>query len=234
MITAQDVKDATLYVNGQDVSMYGVLVESFSVGGTAISNEVYQGRNRTAFNVIASTFGRRSISVSLFFCGKTRRDLTMTKSKVDSLFFGPLELFLPDGFYYTSVLSSAGEMAILGPQGDQVMALCKYDFDGIRHDPLETVTGNVVRCLSTMPYTDCRLTCTASEAYDSITIATVTITGVAEGDVLVVDGINGRILQNGAPCAGNMSFTHFPTLIPGVNTLACPETLTVEYYPTYI
>ena len=63
---------------------------------------------------------------------------------------------------------------------------------------------------------------------------TVTITGVTAGDVLVVDGIEGRILQNGAPCAGNMSFLHLPALVPGENVFSCPEVLTVEYYPTYI
>lgn len=234
MITAQDVKDNTLYVNGVDISQYGVLVETFSVGGTAVNNEVYQGRNRTHFNLIASTFGRRAITVSLFYGGKTRRELTMTKSKIDGLFYGPLELFLPDGFYYSCVLTAAGEMAISGPQDDQVIAVSTYTFDGVRHDPLETVTGNTLKCASTMPYTDCRLTCTASDDYASLTIEGVTITGVTAGDILTVDGINGRIMQNGAPCAGNMSFIHFPRLVPGINTLTCPETLTVEYYPTYI
>lgn len=60
------------------------------------------------------------------------------------------------------------------------------------------------------------------------------ITDVSEGDEIVVDGILGRILQNGAPCAGNMSFIHLPSLVPGENYFQCPEDLTVEYYPTFI
>ena len=122
---------------------------------------------------------------------------------------------------------------MLGVERNQVIALCSYQFKGVRHDKLETVQGNTVICKSTVPHTDCRLTCTASQDYASLTIDTVTITGVTAGDVLVVDGILGRILQNGAPCAGNMSFVHFPSLVPEENTLTCPEDLTVEYYPTY-
>ena len=59
------------------------------------------------------------------------------------------------------------------------------------------------------------------------------IKDVTEGDILVADGITGRILQNGGLCAGNMSFLHFPSLAPGANTIQCIEDLIVEYYPTY-
>ena len=100
-------------------------------------------------------------------------------------------------------------------------------------ESFEVTSGQSFDCTSLIPETDVRLTCTASQAYASITIGTVTITSVAQGDVLVVDGINKRILQNGGPCAGNMSFVHFPKLVPGLNTISCPETMTVEYYPTY-
>lgn len=227
-------QDLDMYVNGEAVSTYGAVVESFKVGPTQITNEVFQGRNRTGFNLLSATFGRREIAVNLFYKAKDRRTITLMKSQVDALLFGKLELALPDGFLYSSVLTNAGEMQILGVEGPGVIALCSYTFEGVRHDPLVTSSGNSIYCESTMPQTDCRLTCTASQAYNSITVDTVTITNVRQGDVLTVDGINGRILQNGAPCAGNMSFLHFPALVPGENTLSCPETLTIEYYPTYI
>jgi hypothetical protein len=57
---------------------------------------------------------------------------------------------------------------------------------------------------------------------------------VSAGDVLVADGINGRLLQNGTPTTGNAAFTHLPYLVPGEQTIICPETLTVQYYPSYI
>lgn len=226
--------DAAMSINGVNLDTYGVLVESFTVGATEVTNETFQGRNRTGFNVLSSVFGMRSFTVSLFYTGKTRREITLKKSTVDAMLFGRLDILLPDGLHYDSVLESAGELKILGVQNDKVIGLCPYSFRGLQHDPLLTSTGNTVICQSTIPQTSCRLTCTASQAYASLTIDTVTITNVHQGDVLVVDGIEGRILQNGAPCAGNMSFQHFPALVPGQNTLSCPETLQVEYYPTYI
>lgn len=224
----------TMTVNGTDIFTYNALIEKFSVSGTEIKNETYQGVNRTNYNLLNSLFYMKTITISIFLSADTRRNLTLAKSRLDSLMWGKVELGLPDGFYYTATLQSTGELAIVGIDDNSVIALCEYTFTGIQHDPLVTSTGNTIDCQSTIPYTDCRLTCTASQAYSSITIGTVTITGVASGDVLVVDGINGRILQNGAPCAGNMSFRRFPSLTPGSNTFNCPEELTIEYYPTYI
>ena len=233
MITKQDIDNATMHINGANIADYGVLVEKFAVGGIETQNEVYQGVNRSNFNVLNTAQYMRDINISLFFTAPTRRELALIKSKLDNMMTGKLELWMPDGFYYTAYLVSAGEESYLGVERNKIIALCAYQFKGIRHDPLETVHSNTVICKSTVPHTDCRLTCTASQNRASLVIDTVTITGVTAGDVLIVDGITGRILQNGALCAGNMSFIHFPSLVPGQNELNCVENLTVEYYPTY-
>ena len=237
MITHADIDSNTMHINDQDIADYGVLVQSFKVGGTKVASEIFQGENRTSFNVLSSNRSMRTITVSLFYQAQTRRELSIIKSRLDYMMMdGRVELFLPDNFFYSAYLTSAGDEQILGVEDDKVIALCTYTFEGIRHDALETIylaSGGQMQCKSTVPKTDCRLRCTCQSAHQSITIGTVTITNVARYDVLEVDGILGRILQNGAPCAGNMEFIHFPSLVPGVNTIPCPETLTVEYYPTY-
>lgn len=233
--TLADLQASTILIDGVDIyAAVGALVESFTIGGTPITSSAYQGKNSTNFNLLLETFGLRSISFRVFFEANSRNALTLKKSKLDGMLWGKPEIRMPDGFYYTAHLTSLGELAILGQEGTQVIASAEYELEGIQHDTLVTSTGNTVQCTSTAPYTNVRLTCTASEDYDSLQIGTVTITGVHAGDVLVVDSIDGRILQNGAPCAGNMTFLRFPQLIPGSNTIECPETLTVEYYPTYI
>lgn len=237
MITQQDILNATAHVDGVNIYDVGALVQSFSVSGTAISNTAYQGVNSTDFNVLATTRGMRTISLTLGYKGRTRRDLALKKAKLDSLLgAGKIDLHLPDGFHYAAYMTGVGEEHTEGIEGDKLIALCTYAFSGIRHDDLTELTvlsGDTFLCESLIPTTDCRLTCTATQAYASLTIGSVTVTSVALGDVITVDGINKRILQNGAPCAGNMSFISFPQLVPGENTISCPETLTVEYYPTY-
>ena len=237
MITQQDILNATAYVDGVNIYDVGALVQSFSVSGTAINNAVYQGVNSTHFNVLSTTRGVRSISLSLAYKGRTRRELGLAKAKLDSLLgAGKIDLYLPDGFHYLAYLTSAGEEQTQGVEGDKQIAICTYTLQGIRHDDLEELTvasGGTFLCKSTIQLTDVRLSCKASQARASLQIGSVTVTSVAKNDVITVDGINKRILQNGAPCAGNMSFIKFPQLVPGENTITCPETLTVEYYPTY-
>ena len=236
MITKQDIDNASMYINGTNIADYGALVESFKVGAPSLKNTVYQGRNRTSFNVLSSQLGMRKISVQIFYKGRTRRELALIKSKIDNLLIGKVELWLPDGFFYTASMDSAGEEQIVGIEYDEEIAVCSYSFEGIRHDKLETVqleSGGTMYCKSLVPQTDCKLTCIASQAYASLQIGPVVITDVQADDVLVVDGILGRILQIGALCAGNMSFLHFPSLVPGANQVTCPEDLTVGYYPTY-
>lgn len=233
MITPQDIADTSMEVNGVKLSTKGVITGSIKVGGIDIDNTAYQGRGRTNFNVLSSVQKMRPITVVLFYSETSKRNLGLKKSTIDNMLVGKLELKLPDGFYYSAYMEDAGEEQILGVENNEVIAAATYKFKGIRHDALETVNGNTVNCKSLVPRTDCKITCTATQDRASLLIDTVTITGVHTGDVLTVDGINGRILQNGALCAGNMSFIHFPYLVPGNNTIDCVETCTVQYYPTY-
>ena len=210
-----------------------------------MANTAYQGVDSTDFNVLSTIRGMRVITVSLFYKASTRRELALKKTKIDNLLgAGKVDLYMPDGFHYSAYLTSAGEEQTLGVEGQDIIALCTYTLQGIRHDELVTIGGGTqvitgspitFECESEAPLTDCRIT---SKPYYSgnYTFGGVTFTNVAAGDVLVVDGINKRILQNGAPCAGNMSFTKFPKLTPGTNTITFSNIYSmskVEYYPIY-
>jgi len=244
MITPQDIQQATMYIDGVDIYNVGALVESFKVSATAIANTAYQGVDSTDFNVLSTVRGMRMITVTLFYKATTRRELALKKTKIDNaLGKGKINLDLPDGFSYWAYLTSAGEEQTMGVEGQDIIALCTYTLQGIRHGELKRVGSTqvltsadlVFECESEAPLTDCRITVHSTAAQNSLTIGTVTITNVAYNDTVVVDGIEKRILQNGAPCAGNMSFVKFPKLTPGTNTLARSgyNTYVVEYYPIY-
>lgn len=224
----------TAYVNGVSILDVGAVLESYSVGGTSIKNNIYQGRNRTNFNLLSKQFGRKTVTMTVFFHAVDRHMLTIQQSKLTAMLTDVVDLFLPDGFYYRSTLDKVGDLQILGVDGKGCIAECKYTLSGIQHDEMQTVTGNTVYAQGTLWSMDCILTCTASRAYSSIQVGTVTFTGVSAGDVLTADGINGRLLRNGTPTTGNATFTHLPYLVPGEQTIQCPETLTVQYYPSYI
>ena len=224
----------TAYINDQDIRDFGALVESLKVGASPVTNHIYQGRNRTNFTELSYEIGMLPLTVSIFFSAGSRRELSVNKSRLDAALIGKPELLLPDGFYYTASLQSAGELAMLGQEDNQMIALCAYTFTAIRHDALRTVTGNTFRAEGTAPRMDAKLVCTASQAYSMIQVGTVIFHNVAQGDVLTADGINGRLLINGTPAAQRTTFMRLPFVVPGLQTISCPETLTVSYAPTWV
>lgn len=249
MITEQDIKQATMFIDGVDIYDVGALVKDFKIGATAVENTAYQGVDSTNFNVLSTVRGMRPITVTLFYKATTKRELALKKAKIDNaLGNGKVELYMPDGFYYTSYLTGAGEESVLGVEGQDVIAVCTYTLQGIRHDALETIeTATVTNftCNSLVPYTDVRISFKYNFSYSAFTIACipngaqVSFTGISQNDTITIDGINKRILQNGAPCAGNMSFIKFPQLDRGLNYVkftapySLSQPITVEYYPTY-
>lgn len=251
MITEQDIQQATMFIDGVDIYTVGALVKDFKVSATAIANTAYQGVDSTNFNVLSTVRGMRVITVTLFYKGATKRELALKKAKIDNaLGNGKVELYLPDGFYYSAYLTSAGEESVLGVEGQDVIAVCTYTLEGIRHDALETIslyTNIQFQCDSMIPLTDVRITVPAAGATGNYVISngaydgSVTINNVGANDTIVVDGINKRILKNGAPFTGSMSFIRFPKLVPGANNVIKvyyggvyrSKAVTVEYYPTY-
>ena len=117
------------------------------------------------------------------------------------------------------------------------MIKSEYTFKGPRRDALATETipgGGSIFCASTLPFTDARLTVTAGAASAAYQLGGATFSNVSAGDVLVFDGIGGKITKNGANAAASVNWTDFPALTPGNNTIAAADPVTVEYYPTYI
>lgn len=222
----------TAFINDIDIIDYGAVVESFKVSGSALVNNIYQGRNRTTFHELSYTVGMKTITLNLFFSAPTRRRLALNKSALDAFMVGKIVLHMPDGFYYDAVLTGSAELQMLGVEQNQLIALCTYTFQGIQRDELRTVTGNTILAEGTAPRMDCRLKCTATANHPTLQVGTVTFSGVSAGDEIVADGIDGILTVNGVPVVA--SFTKLPYLVPGEQTFACPETLTIEYYPTYI
>ena len=88
-------------------------------------------------------------------------------------------------------------------------------------------------CDSTVPFTDVILSATVGKSSEAYQLGTVTFNNVAAGDTLTVDGINKRILVNGAPGAQKATWIKFPSLTPGQNIINCVDSITAEFQPIY-
>lgn len=225
----------TITINGKTLEELGVdgLAE-YTVGGSSFDNQTFFGRNRTTFDVLASVPRLKTVAFTLAFKSATRAAAVMLKSRVDAEFVGKIDLRMPDDLYYTVYADGIGDLVLKGTSGGYI-GTAAYKFKGICHGEIVTVTGNTVNCLSTTPRTDCKLEVTVPANATYFRLGTVQFNNVSAGDVLTADGLTGRILVNGAPASGEISFTQFPFLVPGENNIyTTAGTATVTYYPTYI
>ena len=222
-------------IGDHDPEVYGAkLQQDYTIGGTAVTNTIFQGRNRTGYTLLAGVFGRKPISFTLTYHGRTERECALLRSTVEGWMWGKVELFMPTGFWYTSTLTSIGEATREGVDGVQVLMHVQYDFEGVQHDPLVTVNGASFDNPGTLPRSDCLVETTVSAAASTYLLAGATFQNVQAGEKLTVDGINGRLLRNGAPAPGNVTFTRFPYVVPGLNSFTALDPVTVQFYPCYI
>lgn len=220
------------FINGADIADFGALVESYAVGGAVLNNTTYQGRNRTSFQELSYQIGLRPITLNLFFAAASQHELAMHKSQLDARMVGKFEIRLPDGFLYSCIAEEIGAVQMLGQEGNQMIAQSTYTLQGVRHDPLQTVTGNTLLAEGTAPRMDCRLRCRTTAARATLQMGPVTFKNVPSGATVIADGIDGVMTVNGAGVIPQ--FESLPYVVPGRQTITCPETLTIEYYPVWI
>lgn len=226
-------------INGAPLSEYGgATLNDYSIGETPFSPEIFQGLNRTSFELLKNSFGLREIRLTFVFTGADLHAVKLNRSRLNSVLFAPVDLYIPDdGFYYRAVCKETGAEELIGQGETEAKIRAEYKLVGVRHGASVSVSvaaGGTVNCLSTMPYTDAKLTATAAEA-GSFTLGGAVFSNVPAGAVVVFDGINKLVTVNGQNWALNTVFTRFPALVPGNNTItATTGPVTVQYEPCYV
>lgn len=233
------MNNCDILINGIPLYQYGgCSLLDYSVGETELTNTTFQGINRTSWRVLKVTFGQREISMTIVFTGSTLHEAKLLRSTLNSKLFGRVELFIyGDGFYYDAICESTGAEQLIGEGEREAKIKSEYVFKGIRRDALVRAMiqpEESLYCRSTMPFTDCRLTSTVGVSAAEYALGDAAFKNVSAGDVLVFDGIEGKITRNGIPYAADVSWLKFPNLTPGFNQIACNDPVTIEYYPTYI
>ena len=225
-----------IYINDIDILQYGAraLRDTIKVGGTPVTNDYFQGRNRSSYVLMSTTFALKPVSFTLVFMGKYLYNTIENKSTFEAQAFNGCELHLPDGYYYKCMLDTIGEMTVRGVDGVEVLVECAYKFLGIQHDKMITVAdGTSFIARGTLPRMDCILSVTVGANASAYTLGGAVFENVVAGDVLVVDGINKRFLKNGAPTTAS-NWLGFPYVTSGLNAFLATDVVTVQYYPCYM
>lgn len=242
---------AEMMIDNQDIKIFGARLLSFSVGGSSITRNMSATNNCNIPFVFSSDIGTRQLTVTIVFqpsrLGDDSKNTTIPYRLSNStenvarfegyvLSHETVELLLPDGFYYSSVCTAIGAAAEMDATGEQEIV---YTFTAVRHKELTTkkLTGASTKldCQATTPV-KCKITLTASQSYNSLTIMGITVYKLSAGDVLVIDGIKGKITVNNENKFTDSNLVEFPTLQPGENIIkntAISSQCSISYYPVY-
>ncbi len=218
-------------INGINESAYhAVLLDDYKISSAPVESNYWQGRNHSSFALLSQSYGLKKISLNVVFDGRDAEDVALNKSRFDAALWGKVEIHLPNGFTYTSILDDAGDLERIGNEKGR----SSYELLGVQHKPLVTINSGTFTCASTVPFTDCIITATATAVLGSI--GDIDFSSVTVGDVLKIDGINKRLLVNDVDAATNFDWIDFPVLVPGNNTVSTSGVsgLSIQYYPTFM
>ena len=141
-----------------------------------------------------------------------------------------VEMMLPNGKTYVAALTDTGEVE----KSAEGVIDFTLEFTGYQRGEIVKAQTPNIMCFSTVPETPYRITATVG-AGGSFTMAGVTFSDCVAGDVLVIDGIAGKVTKNGSAMdISKTDFLKFPVLFPGKNTVTCTGSASVEYYPIFM
>lgn len=219
------------YISGHEMSSNGVYIATgYTVTSAPISRSVYSG-GCASYVATKAKIGLKTLKLPVRIVQDTTGKADSTRSWMLSLCLGSeVDIALPNGKRYVAALTSTGEVEKFA-EGVIDFTL---EFAGYQRGELVTAQTPNVMCFSTAPETPFKITATVATA-GSFSMAGVTFKKCTVGDVLVIDGLNGKLTKNGlAVLIADTDFVSFPVLSPGQNTVNCTVSATVEYYPIFM
>lgn len=220
--------------------------------------ETFQGRRRSTILPIKNLITGMRLTARIDFVG-SNEDRAMAQSSFEALFRSQtetVEIDILDGFRYSSVLLSSADCGTVG----ELITTVEYVWAVTRHkDPVAVVLreSNTIFCASNVDQTDCVITVdggifemAADAGFSTVSISLngldwyIPTSANPDCGDLVLDGVNKTYSVDGANVVSAVSWTDFPFLVPGSNTLnvfiggvPLPQSVICgkcEYTPTFL
>lgn len=219
------------YINGIEMTNRGVfLTSNYTVSSASVSRSVYSG-GCASYVATKAKIGLKTIRLPARIVQESTDMADSVRSWMLSMCLeSKVEMMLPNGKTYVVALTDTGEVE----KSAEGVIDFTLEFTGYQRGEIVKAQTPNIMCFSTVPETPYRITATVG-AVGSFTMAGVTFSDCAAGDVLVIDGIAGKVTKNGSAMdISKTDFLKFPVLFPGKNTVTCTGSASVEYYPIFM
>lgn len=237
-------------INGVDISAYNARLQSYSVSGTTITNNLSASSSiLTAPTLFSAVPGTRTLSLTLTFyphyLGDNAKGLSVSDrlaiateniTAFEGLLVGKVvEIALPDGFIYTAIVNSIAA-ATFDSSGEHDVT---YTFNAVRHaKPIsEIIKANSYMICKSNTATLPIITAVYASAAADVTLHGIKIKNITANTTIVIDSVSGKITANGKNKFGDSDLIDFPILQPGKNQITSSVSdvsITVSYTPIYI
>lgn len=239
-----------MLINGVDINVYNARLQTYSVSGTTVANNLSTVNTLLRMpSLFSTTLGTRTLTITLTFKpsrhGSDSRGMSVAEklataaeniTRFEAEIVGKtVEITLPDGYIYTA-LATALPAATFDSSGEHDVT---YTFSAIRHfsEDVQAVEPNgKVFCKSTTK-TPVKFVVSVTTEAESITVFGITVNNVTANAEIIIDGIDGIVTMNGANKLLDTDLVDFPYLNPGYNVISCSDisaSIKVIYTPVYV
>ena len=222
-------------INGALLDIYGAKMLGYSVGSVSYENGYFRAP-RSMFPIrLDADVGLRTVTIRLDFEGANMMQITTNISNLTAQLHKEADLYLPDGFHYYCAFDEQSTPEEMAPWIMQV----EYTMSGFRHGGLKSVklsTGAGAKNVFIEGNYKAPVIYTVSPmGAQSFSIGDISIANVGAADV-IIDGIRGKVTQDGMNKYRDATMTKFPALEPGLNTVNVVGDVDVrcDYYPLYM
>lgn len=224
-------------IDGRPLSEYGAKLLDWKPGAPSLDNTVTPGKNYSFPRLLHSEIAPKALTATINVIGRNYSDAVNKASALILAANKTTELFMPDGYYYRSALSSVSEIEWNTPWIAEFM----LTFISVQHGAMVTIdvprNNYPVHYLGTAP-AGFVAEFTAPAAIQDITIFGMQITSIPAGAKIAIDGIEKSVTQNGENKFAETNIVDFPAFDPQnpdtVISMSQYVPLKISYYPTYI
>jgi len=217
-------------INGVLLIDYDVALLDYKTGAINLSGNYFKADKRLRPVIFNSEMPLRTITIRLEIMDSSDEWAEATGSKLTAIFSKETELTLPDGYYYRCVLDKTKEPVRIA----KGIFVREFSLVGYRHGKMitETITETSDIKVQGNYKTEVRYTITPSSAI--VTINGITI-NEATGEIIVIDGVDCLVTENGINKFADCDMTEFPCLETGTQTIQISgaSSVKIEYYPIY-
>lgn len=217
-------------INGTPLRFFDAELLKYKVGPCEMGKTYFSSPSSIVPTPIKSSVGLRKVELTIDFSGKTKHDIEHSISKLTAILREKSEVYLPDGFYYTSMLEKVGTPSEKAPW---IMQLT-FTLVSYRHSSVETIVINGdTTVFANGNIKSPAIVKIALKSGTEVRINEITVHNIT-GEV-IIDGISGTVTENGLNKFLDTDMTEFPHLEPGPNkiTVDGDAEIIVSYYPIF-